>query len=270
MKTLYISDLDGTLLRRDQTLSEFTVHTINSLVENGLRFSYATARSIVTASAVTMGLKLRLPVIVHNGGFMRRLEDGQIVIGNYFGDEYRYLLEDLMNNGIFPLVYSMNEGLEKFRYWAEKATPGMRAFLATRQNDPRELVVHNGECLFEGQPYYITCVDEPEHLVPFYEKYKDTFHCILYREIYSGNLFLEFMPKEASKANAAVQLKRMLGCDKLVVFGDGKNDLDLFRVADEAYAVENAEEEIKSLATAVIGSNQDDGVARWLAGAFEG
>jgi hydroxymethylpyrimidine pyrophosphatase-like HAD family hydrolase len=59
-------------------------------------------------------------------------------------------------------------------------------------------------------------------------------------------------------------LKELLQCDRLVVFGDGKNDMDMFRIADECYAVENAVEELKEIATAVIGSNMVDGVANWL------
>ena len=74
------------------------------------------------------------------------------------------------------------------------------------------------------------------------------------------------MPKEASKSQAIIQLKTLLGCDRLVVFGDGINDLDMFRIADEAYAVENAVPELKAAATAVIGSNDEDGVAKWLRG----
>lgn len=264
MKTLYLSDLDGTLLQRDQTLSEFTLHTIDSLVERGMMFSYATARSIVTAGKVTRGLRLEVPVIVHNGAFIRHPGTGEVVQGFYLGEEGRRVLEDLTWNGVYPLVYSMNHGQEKFRYVSDKMTPGMKRFLGTRQNDPRAWPVRDVEELFRGEPYYITCVDEPEKLRHLYERYKDALRCILYTEIYSGDLFLELMPKAASKANAAVQLKTLLGCDRLVVFGDGKNDLDLFRAADEAYAVENADEEVKALATAVIGSNQDDGVARWL------
>lgn len=72
------------------------------------------------------------------------------------------------------------------------------------------------------------------------------------------------MPKTASKANAIKQLKEQLGCDKMVVFGDGKNDIDMFELADEAYAVANAVEELKKIATGVIESNNDDGVAKWL------
>ena len=32
MKTLYVSDLDGTLLRSDQRTSEYTNRTVNALV----------------------------------------------------------------------------------------------------------------------------------------------------------------------------------------------------------------------------------------------
>ena len=55
-----------------------------------------------------------------------------------------------------------------------------------------------------------------------------------------------------------------LGCDRLVVFGDQKNDIDMFKAADACYAVSNAVDELKALATDLIQSNNEDGVARWL------
>lgn len=39
MKTLYVSDLDGTLLQSNQTTSDFTCEAINRLVEKGMLFS---------------------------------------------------------------------------------------------------------------------------------------------------------------------------------------------------------------------------------------
>lgn len=72
------------------------------------------------------------------------------------------------------------------------------------------------------------------------------------------------MPACASKANAVLKLKNMLDCDKIVVFGDGINDIEMFRVADECYAVENAVDELKDIATGIIGCNDDDSVAKWL------
>ena len=59
-------------------------------------------------------------------------------------------------------------------------------------------------------------------------------------------------------------MKEMLGCDRIVCFGDHLNDLPLFAIADERYAVENAEEALKKIATDIIGGNDEDGVARWL------
>ena len=51
--TLFLSDLDGTLLRADQTLSPYTCGVINRLVAAGVHFSYATARSIDPAMLLT-------------------------------------------------------------------------------------------------------------------------------------------------------------------------------------------------------------------------
>ena len=49
VKTLYVSDLDGTLLTSKEVTSEYTNRVINSLTDKGMIFSYATARSFITA-----------------------------------------------------------------------------------------------------------------------------------------------------------------------------------------------------------------------------
>ena len=59
-------------------------------------------------------------------------------------------------------------------------------------------------------------------------------------------------------------LKELYGFERVVVFGDEKNDLSMFAVSDESYAVANANEEVKQMASGVIGSNTCDGVAEFL------
>jgi len=83
-KILYVSDLDGTLLRGDEKTSAYTNSTINSLAETGMCFSYATARSFVTAAKVSKGLNAKFPVIVYNGAFIVDNETGEIIISNFF------------------------------------------------------------------------------------------------------------------------------------------------------------------------------------------
>ena len=51
----------------------------------------------------------------------------------------------------------------------------------------------------------------------------------------------------------------------MISFGDAVNDIPMFEISDECYAVSNAADELKAVATAVIDSNEDDGVAKWLA-----
>ena len=72
------------------------------------------------------------------------------------------------------------------------------------------------------------------------------------------------MPAKATKAHAIKKLKEMWGCDRVVSFGDAVNDIPMFEISDESYAVENAVDELKAVATGIIESNVDDGVAKWL------
>ena len=89
-------------------------------------------------------------------------------------------------------------------------------------------------------------------------------YCNFQQEFYQPEYWCELMPREATKANAIIRLKAMLGCDRVVAFGDALNDIPMFQIADECYAVENAVEELKALATGSIASNEQDGVAKWL------
>ena len=66
-KTLYISDLDGTLLNNNAELSDYTTNTLNTLIAEGLHFSVATARSLVSSAKILSGLTLHLPIVLMNG-----------------------------------------------------------------------------------------------------------------------------------------------------------------------------------------------------------
>lgn len=264
MRVLYVSDLDGTLLRSDETTSDYTNERINELTKRGMLFSYATARSLITSKKVTRGLEAQIPLIIYNGAFIIDNVTEEIMLSNYFGEDVYPLFQDLFAHEIFPIVYAYVDGIEKFSFIEEKCTEGMKTFLKSRKGDIRTNVVKNEQELIKGNCFYLTCIDEPEKLLPFYRKYQTKYHCVYQKDIYSGEQWLEIMPREATKANAIRQLKKMLNCDKLVVFGDGKNDIDMFEVADESYAVANAVEELKKIATAVIGSNEEDGVVKWL------
>ncbi len=265
--TLYLSDLDGTLLRSDERLSPYTANTVNEFLKSGGFFSYATARSLVTASKVTEGINAVFPVITYNGAFIVESNTQKILYSNCFSrSESLFIHDTLTQHGVYPIVYSYIDGKERFSFIERYATTAQCHFLDSRRGDIRRRPVEDFGALFDGEPFNVACMDTDETLSPVNDEMKadSRFHCIYQKDFYSGAQWCEVLPAQASKANAARWLKEYLGCDRLIVFGDGLNDLALFEAADEAYAMANAVPELKKKATAVIGSNDDDGVAKWL------
>lgn len=159
MRTLYVSDLDGTLLRSDETLSQFTIDTINELTSKGMLFSYATARSLVTAKKVTSGLNTQFPLIVYNGAFIIDNATEEILAAHFFEAGVSEVFTDLFANDIYPIVYAYIDGVEKFSFIPEKCTEGMQKFIQSRKGDRRIHIAHTSDELTRGNLFYITCID---------------------------------------------------------------------------------------------------------------
>ena len=262
--------IDGTLLRSDQTLSKYTTETLNRLISKGMLFSYATARSYATSSIVTAGLEAKFPVIVYNGTFV--LENGtkrRLLSHAFSSDEAAEILHTLTDFGVYPIVYAYEEEAEKYFYCPRLISEESEAFLKTRRGDGRENEVESADGCLRGETFHFSCIDKPEKLLGAYERLKDRFECVYYKEIYSGEQWLEVHPKGVSKAKALTELKKLVGCERVVCFGDGINDISMFEVSDECYAVANADEDLKKIATGVIESNDNDGVARFLGKYYE-
>ena len=58
-KTLYVSDLDGTLLNSRSLVSPFTTAALNELIADGMMFSIATARTPATVVALMEAVQLQ-------------------------------------------------------------------------------------------------------------------------------------------------------------------------------------------------------------------
>ncbi|MBR1393485.1 MAG: HAD family hydrolase [Ruminococcus sp.] len=263
MSTLFITDLDGTLLRPDATLSEYSCREINALVSEGVHISFATARSRTTALKVTRGITLSLPMVAYNGAFIVDTLTGEILHKNVFSPaQAEEIYRCFRGNGLSPVVYRINEGRELYSYDTLTISRQTRDFLDSRRGDPRDDPLEGDGGILSGEVFYFNCIGEREQLLSAYECLRDRYEVLFYDDLYSNERWLEIMPKGANKAASAVKLKELLGCDRIVAFGDSVNDLSLFEEADECYAVANAKEQVKAAATGVILSNEEDGVVR--------
>ena len=264
MKTLYLSDLDGTLLNSNQRISKFSDDVINAVTDCGGLFSFATARSEESARPLVAGFRISAPPILYNGAVIGYAHGNPPPVCLHFEDDVSHLIRELIDGGVYPIVYSFIGGEEKFSFLRGKCNADTARFLKTREHCKRYNPVDSFHELTRGEIFYITCIDSEKKLRPFNDKYHKVHYCVYQKDVYTGCQWLEIMPKNSTKANAALALKKRLGCDELVVFGDNKNDIELFGVADRRYAVKNAVPELKQIATAIIESNDDDGVARFL------
>lgn len=266
-KTLYVSDLDGTLLNRQDRISPESIRIINDLVADGMTFTYATARSLSSASVVTRGLSADIPVIVYNGAFIINPATGErLSKENFREEETGRVIEALNRFDISPLVYSFVAGEEKVSWITARENEGMRRYLDLRKGDRRLRPVSDREELYQGDMFYFTCIGEKEELQTVYEIFAEdtSFRCTFQQELYRPEYWCEIMPAKATKAEAIRKLKELRGCGRVVSFGDAVNDIPMFEISDECYAVDNAVEELKAIADGVIGSNEEDGVAKWL------
>ena len=266
-KTLYVTDLDGTLLNTKSRINPKSLQIINGLVERGMLFTYATARSLSSALVVTEGLSTKHPVITYNGAFIVQPRTGRILSSLFFtAEEAGVIRENLEKCNISPLVYGYVEGRECVSWNTARENDGIRHYLSNRKWDKLLRPLQNGEGLYEGEVFYYTCIGEKEELEPMYRilEKDGRFRCTLQQELYRQEYWCEIMPKKATKAEAIRKLKEMWGCDRIVSFGDAVNDIPMFEISDACYAVGNAVPELKRLATGIVDSNDNDGVAKCL------
>lgn len=271
MKTLYISDLDGTLLSNDGLPSKFTVETINKLSEEGLWFTFATARSVSSATKILNSLKPKLPAVMMNGVFITDVATKEQLYTCYMEDEAaKEVIEVFERNGHPPIVYTYNKYIDA--QYREAKSDFEKNFIAERVKLYHSFLQVQDYNLQDGV-VYINCIDKKEvtdRISAELEKIEGI-KFSHYLDVYSKDkYFVEVYSDKAGKKNTVLKLKEMFGFEKIVAFGDNANDIEMLQIADVAVAVGNAREELKQIADFVVDTNDNDGVAKYLIENFKG
>ena len=269
-RTLYVTDLDGTLLGPDKRLSDLSARILDRLINDGALITCATARSWITVQRLLGDFRFQLPMVLYNGTFIYdSLNDRVLAQHELDTATVRSILQACRRHGQPPLVYWLDGTREQVSWVVGVNNTGMKRFWADRPEDPRNAPRGTWEELAVDHVFNIVAIGTKETLERVVEEMgpdardNSTFH--LQRDTYHPeDFYLEIAPKLASKAEAVLQLKHLLGATRLAVFGDNLNDLSMFTIADESYAVANAAIEVLEAATEVIDFNSNDGVARWL------
>ncbi len=279
-KTLYVSDMEGTLLLPDKTIGSYTRETLNALsVSDGLCFSVATARSIATVYDMLAGADISAPVITLNGTCLFDLHTRRYLDACYLPSETARRLLCLMDEldaelfvmTLPRLAPDMDGDNVIVCYYREIRSGSTRQYYEERLPKTafkRFEQVGRYADIPDDRVIYFTTSGPMDRMQALRERVGEIegVYTALYLDRYDETVYyLEFCSEQSSKPNAVRKLKALMGADRVVAFGDNTNDLGMFAQADECYAVANAIPETRAAATAVIGSNAEEGVAHFLA-----
>lgn len=268
MKRLYITDLDGTLLSPEGSISAKTAAILNSLTAEGLCFTFATARSVYSAKPITSALDINVPCILMNGVSIYDLRADGYLANQYIPvSASEKVIEAFEREKAEVFLYRFNDEVLTC-YYTKVTTRVMQSFAEVRRNRYNKPYVQCADLLdaADGRTIYYTALDEHEKLLPVKNAIDsiDGVDYAFYEDTYTGKWFLEVFSAKASKSNGLRYLRERYGFDEVVAFGDNLNDLPMFSEADIKVAVGNARDEVKAAADYIIGTNDEDGVAEWL------
>ena len=268
-RAIYITDLDHTFLRTDQSVSSFSREVWNARSKEAI-LSVATARSFQKTHDFLDKLHLDAPMILLDGTMIvspdkklidlktinKALGDAIVEVGLKFDiDPFIIGLKDMQLNETFLYPRKLNEH-QKFVLKGYKNDPRLQF---NPENKTMEL---NLKIVYFGD--YATLKPLTEALK---KTFGDTIECKLSPEKYSDGYFLTILHPEGDKAHALQKVMDYLGRDPadVTVFGDSVNDIGMFKLAGTSVAVSNALEEVKAVANVILPhSNDEDGVAKYL------
>ena len=271
---LFVTDLDGTLINSKRKVPKKSLEILNKLIEKGVNFTVATARTPATAVEILQDLNLKLPVALMNGVLIYDTKELKYIdIKGIEKETVNKVLDIFKTHNKNPLVYAVKdnhlwvyhnefENVYEYNFYKERADKKLKTFVKVED--------YNGS-LSDSNVINFVAFDNYEKIKAIAEKIK----CIegitvnYYKDVYEDCYFLEAYSSEASKANGIKYLSKYIEYSKVICFGDNLNDIPMFELANEAYATANATEEIKKIATDVIGSCEDNGVAEFLADRFK-
>lgn len=267
MKTLFVSDLDGTLLTSDVRLSDYTVKSLRELIGKGVSFTVATARSPYSVNSIFADIPMEIPCILMNGVILYDLKNKRFADVESIGNNaYSRVLSAIKSFDLSAFVYTVQDNC-LVSYYESITTQQMQAFYEERKLKYGKSFVRISSLgdLDGDKAIYFTMLYTKSQLLPLCKVLDNiegiSYSC--YEDIYSEGLwYLEIFSAKATKYNATIKIKQKYSFDRVVGYGDSHNDLPLLEACDEFYATANAAQDVKSKSTAVIGDNNSDSVVK--------
>ena len=260
---LIVVDVDGTLLNSQHELTGLTQATVLALQQRGIKFTLATGKIFPAIVSIIHALDLNQPLILANGALVQQV-NGKII------SEI-----PLPRQHLLPLIdFLFASGLDYALYTADQVFVPHHSYnttLVVEYDDPQPIEIGKIE-LTDTTFYKLVVLDRQgvAQLDFFGSELNKKFEGIL-KAHRSVPGMLEVFNAETSKSVAvrAIAAHLGLGLSEVMVVGDSYNDIDMFQVAGLAVAMGNAPELVRQAVHITIGTNDEDGLARYISSAFD-
>ncbi len=275
---LFVSDMDGTLLRSGGVLSQCSRQGLADLLAAGVRFTVASARAWAEMTPILGDLPLQLPVIAVNGAYLTDYATGRhLVINHLDKDLAAAVYGDILNAALLPFVVAHHGG-EDCLYWEKLINPEMQWYhdMLEMHNDARLRPIGRLRDALARTVIAFAVMGPKGNVCGLAERlaaeYPGLLESFLFENPYSpGHWWLTIHDRKACKSIALRELLEIEGIrpEQLTVFGDHINDIKMFQLAGRAVAVANAEDCVKQHADQIIASNDDDAVVDYIQRHFQ-
>ena len=263
-KKLIALDLDGTLLRPDGTISEFTKKTIKDVQEKGHQIIIATGRPYRMAIDYYKDLGLETPLITFNGS-LTNLPDREWNYEHSVKLDKKYLISLLKRQDELQMDFLASEYRRHFYItmkYPERIQPelfGVDKIIESMRLEPHKITSNPNALLIQTRH---------EDKYRLADDIRKDFNREIEVDSWGGpHNILEFSPKGINKAYALNYLIETMreSTDDLIAFGDEHNDTEMLALAKTGYAMKNASSILLPHANEQIKwTNEEDGVARKL------
>mgnify|MGYP003610220949 CR=1 FL=1 len=254
-----ISDLDGTLLNSDHTISAYTKSVFQELHKQNFLIIVATGRHHLDAMAIVNNLGFPVYLVTSNGARIHSPQKELLYSFDMNGESVKSVLALEIDPEITTVLF------RETVWQTSKTNNKLNAFQKDLVYPPQvvnfaDLDDFNAIKIFFTHEDHQKLVDLKDRIL---ETHSDDFH-----HAFSLPICLEFMDKSVDKSAAIAKILEKEGYSfkEAISFGDGFNDEKMLNAAGIGLIMSNAPENLKSKLPhlEVISSNNEDGVAKYL------
>lgn len=248
---LLLFDLDGTLLRSDKTISPATLKALQKCRENGVLIGVSTSRG--EQNALSFIEELHPDILIASGGALVKYNGVYIYKAEFSKEETKQMIaaaREVCGDDCEITIDTIDSHYWNYRIDPKKQDHSWGDSIYTDFRDFEESSLKMCVEIFE---------DSRAKLLM---ELLNTCDCARFSDGY----WYKFTKKSATKERAILEVCSSceIKVDEIIAFGDDYADVGMLELCGKGIAMGNAINEVKEKADVIIGSNDEDGIAKYL------